>query len=341
MLSGHQTKQEYSRTEKLEVWVGSSASLPQAQQVDKVTLCQEISNKYSTSLTKAQEAYGLDEVDETLEPRLFLIKRLIELYTGRKIDLLNPSQLNDNTAAVSGCSANNSDNANAEAEPLDGWCVRYDFQEYYRESEQTGVAMQGIVRTSDGKEIAFNLNIQMNRSYMEQTGISLRLGDATRIDPLVVNFNGPAAQLSDWKFDFDINADGLKENIPFVAPGSGILVFDKNGDKQVNDGGELFGPSTGNGFAELAALDEDNNKWIDENDSGYDMLSIWQRDQTGNESLVPLAQTNIGALNVGYIDSPFDLKDQNNNLQGQILRTSVYLSNAGTAGSLQQLDVFM
>jgi hypothetical protein len=78
---------------------------------------------------------------------------------------------------------------------------------------------------------------------------------------------------------------------------------------------------------------------IDENDSAYSSLSIWQRDQEGNESLVSLDQANIGAINIGFIKSPFDLKDYNNKLQGQILRTGVYLSNAGMAGSVQQLDV--
>jgi hypothetical protein len=167
----------------------------------------------------------------------------------------------------------------------------------------------------------------------------MRLGDAARIDPLVINFDGAAARLTDWRFDFDLDADGFKEEIPFVSSGSGILVFDRNGDRQVNDGTELFGPSTGNGFAELAALDEDNNRWIDENDSAYEDLSLWRRDQEGNESLVSLAESDIGALNVGCIDSPFDLKDQHNSLQGRILRAGVYLSNTGTAGSVQQLDV--
>jgi hypothetical protein len=45
-------------------------------------------------------------------------------------------------------------------------------------------------------------------------------------------------------------------------------------DGRVNDGRELFGPITGDGFAELAAYDDDGNNWIDENDGIYDNLSI-------------------------------------------------------------------
>jgi len=160
------------------------------------------------------------------------------------------------------------------------------------------------------------------------------------VDPVVINFGGAAARLTDWKFDFDINADGIKEQIPFVTGGSGILVFDKNGDREVNDGKELFGPVTGNGFTELAALDEDKNNWIDENDSAYSQLDIWRRDDAGNETLTPLSQMNVGALFVGAISSPFDLRDlTNNNIKGQIIRTGIYLNNSGIAGSLQQLDL--
>jgi hypothetical protein len=49
-----------------------------------------------------------------------------------------------------------------------------------------------------------------------------------------------------------------------VSPRSGLLVIDKNLDGKVNDGSELFGPSTGDGFEKLARYDEDRNGWIDE-----------------------------------------------------------------------------
>jgi hypothetical protein len=337
MLSGHKRNEEYTRTEKLEAWTGPPPGSNQSQDMDSLTISREISNSVSASLAEAQESYNLDDIDETLDPNLSVLKKLIELLTGRKIDLINPAQLNETPDVSAHGAEDNSETSSAETS--EGWGVRYDRQTTFTESEQTGVAINGMVKTSDGKEIAFNLNIQMSRSYMEQTGLSIRLGDATRIDPLVINFNGTAAQLSDWKFEFDLNADGLNENIPFVTPGSAILVFDKNDDKQVNDGSELFGPSTGNGFTELAALDEDKNNWIDENDSAYNLLSLWQRDETGNESLVSLAQAGVGAINVGCITSPFDLKDQNNNLKGQILQTGLYLGNDGTEGSIQQLDL--
>jgi hypothetical protein len=341
MSSYHHIDEQHSRTENLDAWAGPRPGMNQTAKEDRFARSGEISDKLSASLTRSQENYGLDDTDQSLSPHLSLIKRLIELFTGKKINVGDLSQIKGNKADIgtaNNCSCNKN-SANAGTQPMEGWGVRYDLQESYSESEQTNVSIQGIVQTSEGSEISFNLNLQMNRSYLEQNSVSIRLGDAVRIDPVVVNFNGTAAQLTDWKFDFDLNADGVEENIPFVTSGSGILAFDKNGDNQVNDGSELFGPSTGNGFAELAALDEDNNKWIDENDPVYNKLYIWRRDQSGSESLVSLAESNIGALNVGCIDSSFDLKDQNNNLQGRILRTGVYLSNSGMTGAIQQLDV--
>jgi len=339
MASGHQIKEQYSRAEKLEAWVGTPPGTLPAQQQDRITLSDKVAAKYNESITSSQKTYGLDGADQSLDPKLSMIKRLIEIFTGKKIEITDLSELNDDASAVESCCQDNRGDKNAETQKMEGWGVRYDLQESYFESEQTSVSMQGIVLTSDGQKISFNLQLQMERSYLEQNNVSIRLGDATRIDPLVINIDSTAAQLTDWRFEFDLNSDGAKEAIPFVASGSGILVFDRNGDRQVNNGSELFGPSTGNGFTELAVLDENNNNWIDENDSAYNNLSIWKRDHEGNESLMSLSELNIGALNIGYINSPFDLIDQNNILQGQILRTGIYLNNSGTAGSIQQMDV--
>ena len=117
----------------------------------------------------------------------------------------------------------------------------------------------------------------------------LRAGDALRpIDPLVINLNTPATSLTPWKFEFDLDQDGKPENISFVNEGSGLLALDLNEDGSINDGGELFGPSTGNGFNELAQYDLDGNHWIDENDPIFDRLRIWTRNEAGEEHLLAL-----------------------------------------------------
>ena len=67
-------------------------------------------------------------------------------------------------------------------------------------------------------------------------------------------------------FSFDLDSDGVKEDIPMIRPGSGFLALDLNKDGIINNGNELFGPHTGDGFVELSSYDKDTNNWIDEND---------------------------------------------------------------------------
>lgn len=56
--------------------------------------------------------------------------------------------------------------------------------------------------------------------------------------------------------------------------GSGFLALDRNQNGVVDDGSELFGTQSGDGFAHLALYDQDSNGWIDANDPVFDKLRI-------------------------------------------------------------------
>ena len=168
----------------------------------------------------------------------------------------------------------------------------------------------------------------------------MRAGDAVRTtDPLVLNFAGTAAQLTDQRFAFDLDADGSAEQINFAGPGSGFLVFDRNANGKVDNGRELFGPTSGDGFQELAALDGDGNGWIDENDAAYGQLQVWSRDAAGNEGLQSLAEAGVGAIALARIATPFSVKTEANELLGQIRSSGIFLQEDGTAGTIQQIDL--
>jgi hypothetical protein len=107
----------------------------------------------------------------------------------------------------------------------------------------------------------------------------------------------------------------------------------------INNGRELFGPETGEGFAELSTYDEDANHWIDENDPIYERLTVWSIDEGGNPSLHSLREKKIGALYLGSLSSRFDLKGPRNELQGQITKTGVFLYENGTPSFIQELDL--
>ena len=206
--------------------------------------------------------------------------------------------------------------------------------EHIEERERTTVGAEGKVRTADGREIDFTLSLSMCREF----SCTRELEESGRVvfrDPLVVNFDGRGADLTEVRFDFDLDADGTAESLPTLARGSGYLALDRNGDGCINDGRELFGTCSGDGFADLAQHDGDGNGWIDEADPVYAALGIWFPDG----QLKPLAETGVGALYLGSVASSFALNDADNRALGQVRRSGIYLNEDGSSGVLQQIDL--
>lgn len=282
---------------------------------------------------------SLDAVDN--DPMLRLIRALLGWLTGREVKVFDATDLNFAAASDVGATQAAADLPELRAQPATaGTTLAYTRQESYTEVEQLAVEAAGVVRTSDGREIAFSLSLQMSRSYHAESSFSLRAGEAAQTkDPLVLNFAGSGAQLTDRRFSFDLDADGDHEAIHLATRGSGFLALDRNGDGRINNGLELFGARSGDGFAELAALDSDGNGWIDSADAAYEGLRVWSRSESGEDRLLSLTAAGVGALSVHGASGPFALKTSENALQGLVRATGLYLREDGAAGSLQQVDL--
>jgi len=217
--------------------------------------------------------------------------------------------------------------------------LNYSQETYSYEQEDTSFSTVGTVKTADGREIKFNVNVGMSREFEEYYREDLQLAQFTLCDPLVINLDTDAAQLEDQTFYFDIDADGEQDEISRLGSGSGYLALDKNGDGVINDGSELFGTTSGDGFKDLAKYDEDGNGWIDENDAIWDKLKIWCKDENGNDVLYRLADKGVGAVCLQNVSTDFTVKGQTGQTRGVVRNTGVFLYENGLAGTVQHLDV--
>lgn len=217
--------------------------------------------------------------------------------------------------------------------------LNYAQETFSMEAEDTVFSTVGTVRTSDGREINFNVNVGMSREFQSYYKDELQLSSFTLCDPLVINMDTDVAELSDQTFYFDIDADGVLDEISNLGSGSGYLALDKNGDGTINDGSELFGTASGNGFADLAQYDEDGNGWIDENDAVWSKLKIWTKDENGNDVLYRLADKGVGAICLQNASTDFTLKGESGQTQGVIRNTGVFLYENGNVGTIQHVDV--
>ena len=210
---------------------------------------------------------------------------------------------------------------------------------FHCEAESTTFATTGMVQTADGRNIDFNVEVSMSRAFQCEINM-LEVKDYIKTDPLMINLDTNVGKVSDQKFFFDLDADGRKEEISFAGKGSGFLALDKDGDGKIGDGSELFGTSSGDGFADLSVYDEDKNGWIDENDSIFKHLVVWTKDENGQDKLLDLKKADVGAIYLGNADTQFSLKDEDNNLHGEIRKTGVYLKEStGTVGTLNHVDL--
>lgn len=265
--------------------------------------------------------------------RIGLLKALVEAFIGHDIDLLGAKpQASDSGDATPQVPVTQAAPTTAPAQRV----ARAASVEIMRvhESELTEVAFQGQFATADGGMIGVDLHYRLEREYTATT-INASAGSANMRDPVVLNFDGKGVRLNPERTDFDLDSDGQDESIPTLAAGSAYLALDTDGNGIIDRGKELFGPSTNNGFVELAQWDKDGNGFIDSADPVFDKLLLFRP----GEELQTLADRDVGAIFLGAVASAARLTDSRNQSLGQLRATSFYLTNSGGAGLVQELDL--
>jgi hypothetical protein len=214
------------------------------------------------------------------------------------------------------------------------------FNTVMAEAEALNFETTATVRT-DNRSIELDLNVSLSRSFIEQTKVvyeSAREKQNILMDPLIIELNGSFPTLSSKTFSFDIDSDGTKDQISTLGDTSAFLALDKNGSGAIENGDELFGAKSGNGFEELRAYDDDKNGWIDENDPIFNKLRIWHKTDKKDE-LIAIGEVGIGAIYLGDIDTRFEMKDSSNALMGMMRQSSFFLFENGKGGMISQIDL--
>lgn len=353
---------EQLREKKAEIAEEEKAAAKEKEKEQKENL-----KKTLKDMLKADKANKADfEIPTEEDGEIQMLRRILELLKkirGEKggtvyandsmkafAESMNKAQ--ENLAAFAGNMACNLSGAGAtvsapiQANPgqhtvkMTNWTKITVQSKFYMETESTAYRSSGSVRTEDGRELSFELTVEMSRSFTAEYG-SYMEESYTMVDPLVIELDDKCADLTEKTFLFDLDADGKEEKIYDLRENSGLLALDKNGDGKINDGSELFGTKSGNGFKDLAAYDEDGNGWIDENDSIFKKLKIWTKDKNGKDVLLDLKKADVGAINLGSVATDFALKSlKNNATMGQVKRTGFFLKEStGEAGAVQHVDL--
>ena len=182
--------------------------------------------------------------------------------------------------------------------------------EKHVEKEKADYQATGRITTEDGREIKVDVDVAMARKKERDTFIAMSSPMDSLFDPLIINTGQQATSLSD-----------------------------KNGDGKINDGTELFGVKSGDGFKDLAEYDSDGNGWIDESDEVFEKLQVWSKTDDGKEELKSLKESGVGAIFLGAEDTEFTIDGTDGVLDGKVRKTGFYLKEDGGAGTIQHVDL--
>ncbi len=168
----------------------------------------------------------------------------------------------------------------------------------------------------------------------------------TPASPLVLDLDGDGVETVglDANIHFDHAGDGFKELSGFVGADDGLLVWDKNGDGQVNSGAELFGNETvlgdgtkaDNGFLALADLDSNGDGVFDVNDDKFSELRVFQdKNQNGQADdgeLLTLSDAGVQSISLEYSNS--STVDENGNEHRQL---GSFITTSGETHSIEDV----
>jgi Ca2+-binding RTX toxin-like protein len=136
-------------------------------------------------------------------------------------------------------------------------------------------------------------------------------------DPLVLDLDLHGVSLTALGTSnvyFDLDGNGFAERTGWAAPREGLLALDVNRNGQIDNGSELFGNATQNGFEVLARYDDNRDGRIDAADSVWNSLLIWRdadRDGVSDSGeLTAITANDVSSINLageepGLVDRLF------------------------------------
>lgn len=134
---------------------------------------------------------------------------------------------------------------------------------------------------------------------------------ATAYSPIAIDLDGDGIETSRLTFSetggvrFDLNGDGVEDRVAWLTGDDAFLVRDLNADGAVNGGEEMFGgASRGEGYFELAGLDENSDGMLNELDSTFQSLLLWKDGNadgiTDAGELITLSTAGVTEIGVAY-----------------------------------------
>lgn len=284
-------------------------------------------NRIEPAATELSDDQALDE-EQALEEKTFnayqtvgMVKRILEQLSNRQIELF---QLNPTAAKPQA----------VPTEPAEGSDELIRITEWEFGYQAVSASFTGSAQLADGQQVSWDFSFQMEYSWASISSQTLLASELQ--DPIVISLNGMPAQLKGDTYSFDLFNTGVPVQLPNLAAQQFYLGLDRTGNGRIESGAELFGPRSGEGFAELATYDLDGNGFIDAQDAIWQDLYLWRPD--GMQ--LSMADAELGAISVQSVPTRMPLFfEGSDQLAGMLQRSSVFIDTRQQVGLVQQIDL--
>merc|ERR1711879_535619 len=129
----------------------------------------------------------------------------------------------------------------------------FNYKKEYTQESSINFDTQAQIKTNRG-QINVDLNLSFSQSFYEVHEKTITSKKTIYLDPLIINYKGELNSFdnidSKMKSEFDLNSNGKNDLIPQLKDGTGFLALDKNQNGTIDNGNELFGANTGDGFGD-------------------------------------------------------------------------------------------
>lgn len=255
---------------------------------------------------------------------------------------VNPKKAQQQAQTVHNCS--NNCKPNKEEEPkllVTKTDYKYERVIEYSKIDSVDYSSKAIIKTQD-KDIEIDLNVSYSKEFYEKHEERIEFSEINYIDPIVIQYSKESSSLDfleeELSFSFDLNSNGENDEIAKLKEGNGFLALDKNNNGLIDNGTELFGPNTNDGFGELREYDSDSNGWLDENDPIFQDLRVWTKNSNGEDELFALSDSDIGAIYLKDASTQIDINKSVQDPLAHLKSTSFFVREDGSAGLLSSFD---